>query len=330
VWQLSQVESFGAILTWCVLYSMIYSPTLPLTNALAFTHLPDRDRDFGRIRVWGTIGGIVAGIGVGQWLLHQHTPAFGAPEAIRAAQVAGMADAFRFSALIGIVQALFCLTLPATPPRRGPKKFAPGQATARFKLQPLRTLLLVAFIVSCMHQFYIFHSAGFLSRLEHPWTPYINKIFGVGGGGLMSIGHMSIIVVLGFMPLLAKRLSRKTLLTIGILAYIVRFAVFAYAPSPVTVIPALALEGLCFGCFFFVAFMIVDEETSPDIRASAQAIFNITAFGLAVIVGNVIAAMAAQVAGRNYALFFAIPMWVCVGCLILLLLLYPRKPVATA
>src|SRR5262249_6339869 len=105
--------------------------------------------------------------------------------------------------------------------------------------------------------------------------------FGVGGGGLMTIGQMSEIAVLALMPLVARRLARKTLLAVGLVAYVVRFAVFAYLPTPVAVLPALALQGLCFGCLFFVAFMVVDEETAPTIRASALGVFNIVAFGLA-------------------------------------------------
>ena len=68
VWQLASLETYNSFLVFSLLYSLIYSPTLSLTNSLAFHHLPDRDRDFGKIRVWGTIGWIVVGIGIGQWL----------------------------------------------------------------------------------------------------------------------------------------------------------------------------------------------------------------------------------------------------------------------
>jgi MFS family permease len=189
-------------------------------------------------------------------------------------------------------------------------------------------LLPLAFLISCTQQFYVFHSAGFLSRIDHPWTARINAVFGVGGAGLMTIGHMAEILVLAVMPLVATRVQRKALLAAGFLAYIVRFAVFAYLPTPVAVLPALALQGLCFGCVFFVAFMIVDEETTPDIRASAQAVFNIVAFGLAVIVGNLCAALVAQSARGNYRILFGIPMWAAILCLLLLFALYPRKRAA--
>ena len=75
----------------------------------------------------------------------------------------------------------------------------------------------------------------------------INRIFGVGGGGLMTIGQISEMCVLALMPLIVKKVSYKTLLCIGVLAYTLRFAVFAYLPFPAAVIPALALHGVCFG-----------------------------------------------------------------------------------
>ncbi|HVE41842.1 MAG TPA: MFS transporter, partial [Planctomycetota bacterium] len=148
VWFLSSVHSFGAFLVFSLFYGLIYAPTLALTNSLTFHHVPDRDRDFGKIRVWGTIGWIVVGIAVGQWLAAAHTPR--GPEAIEAAaakyhlaagtpaetivataQNAGRADAFRFSAILGIVMGLFCLVLPKTPPAKFSGNAGSGDAAIK-------------------------------------------------------------------------------------------------------------------------------------------------------------------------------------------------------
>lgn len=331
VWRLAEVEKYSSFVVFGLLYSLIYAPTLPLTNSLAFHHLPDRDRDFGRVRVWGTVGWIVVGIGIGQWLLLRHTPDASAGEgAVRLSQVAGMADSFRLSGLLGVVLGLYCLTLPKTPPQAGKAKFAPFEALGEVRKMPLIALFLVSFPIACVHQFYFVHTAGFLGTLKHPAADSINQVFGVGGGGLMTIGQMAEIFVLAFMPLLARAMSRKTLLTIGLLAYIARFAVFAYAPVPAAVIPALALHGLVFGCFFFVCFMIVDENTTSDVRASAQGLFNLVIVGLGTIVGNFFAGEVyarATVDGKtDFQLLFGIPMWICVACFAAHMLVYPRSP----
>ena len=333
VWQLAGVASYGGLITFALLYSLIYAPTLPLTNSLTFHHLPDRDRDFGKVRLWGTIGWIAVGIGIGQWLLHRHTPADGTVEAIRAAQVAGMADAFRLSALLGLGLGIFCFTLPKTPPQTGKRKSAPMEALAEIVRRPLRNplfwLFLITCPVACIHQFYFVHTASFLGSLEMPAESSINRIFGVGGGGLMTIGQIAEIGVLAMMPVVAKRLTRKSLLAIGLAAYVLRFAVFALLPQPWAVIPALALHGLCFGCFFFVAFMIVDELTTTDVRASAQGLFNLVVVGFGVIAGN---KFAGEVAARattdgvtDYEVLFGLPAIIAAVCFLALLVFYPTR-----
>jgi nucleoside transporter len=339
VWRLATVDTWPGLIAYSLLYSLLYAPTLALTNSLAFHHLVDRDRDFGKVRVWGTIGWIVVGIGFAQYLLYRHTPAGASPDVVRAAQVAGIADSLRLSAILGLGMAIYCLTLPKTPPQRGKKNFAAAEALKEVMGGSLKTLFLVSFFVGCIHQFYFVLTAPFLQSTINMSTEqgvgmWINRIFGAGGGGLMTIGQISELVVLAFIPIFAKRYSRKALLTVGLLAYVTRFAVFAFLPVPAAIIPALALHGLCFGCFIFVAFMIVDEETSGDVRASAQGLFNLVIVGLGTIIGNLFAGYVGKIAtrpdGTDFRVLFSIPMAVGIGCLILLLLFYPRKLPATA
>ncbi len=331
VWQLANLTEYDELLVFSLLYSLVYAPTLSLTNSLAFHHLPDRDRDFSRVRVWGTVGWIAVGIGVGQWLLRVWTPAGEPVDAVRASQVAGMADAFRVSAVLGAGLGLYCFTLPHTPPRRGGAGGALGaigQALGALRKRPLLVLFLVSFPVSCVHQFYFVHTAGFLGHLEIG-AAWIEQVLGVGGGGVMTIGQLSEIPVLFAIPWAARRVSRKTLLTAGLLAYVLRFTVFAYVQEPWAVLPALALHGVCFGCFFFVAFMIVDEETGTSVRASAQSLYNLVAVGFGIIAGNVFAGAVAEGAttdaGIDYEQLFAVPLLVTVGCLVAVLALYPRS-----
>jgi nucleoside transporter len=317
IWQLANVTTFSGFVIFGLLYSLIYAPTLGLTNSLAFHHLPDRDRDFGRVRVWGTVGWIVVGIGMGQWLYHHYTPDM---------VVGGMADSFRLSAILGAALGVYCFTLPTTPPQPGRFKFAPAEALIEVKRMPLLPLFLISLPIAVVHQFYFAHTAGFLASIQHPATETINKIFGVGGVGLMTIGQMAEILVLAAMPFLAKKLHRKVLLLVGLLAYTARFAVFAYLPTPAFVIPALALHGLIFGCYFFVCFMIVDEHTSADVKASAQGLFTLIIFGIGPIVGNFFAGIVSNHAKGSYETLFMIPMWICVACFFALLFTYPSKP----
>jgi nucleoside transporter len=329
VWQLAWIEGYWMFLGFSLAYSIIYAPTLSLTNSISFHHLPDRDRDFGKVRLWGTVGWIAVGIGFGQWLLHHHTPP--PPETnteiIRTAQLAGMADAFRLSGLLGVLMGVYCFSLPHTPPTPGRRASASMEALNEAKRQPLITLFLLAVPISCIHQFYFVHTAGFLDNFQSRTATVINDWFGVGGGGLMTIGQMSEILVLAMIPLVAKKWSRKSLLAIGICAYAARMALFAFvdrisAATGISEVPILmlgvALHGLCFGCFIFVAFMIVDEETTGDVRASAQSLFNMVIVGVGIIVGSKIATGLADWAalptgGIDYTRLFSVPMWASVA-----------------
>lgn len=325
IWQLAAVESFTGFLVFSLAYGLVYSPTLALTNSLAFHHLPDRDRDFGKVRVWGTVGWIAVGIAMGHWLAIAHSPADLDGEALRLAQVAGKADAFKLSAILGAVMGLFCFTLPHTPPSKSGEKNATFEALKEVRRQPLLTLFLLAVPVSCIHQFYFVHTESFLhAKLQAPG--FFGTLFGVGGGGFMTIGQMTEVVVLGLIPLVAARHSRKTLLGAGLIAYAARMALFAYAEdSAAALLLGVALHGFCFGCFIFVSFMVVDEETPADVRASAQNLYNLVIVGIGIIVGSKIAGWVADWAGKDYHKLFGVPMWSALACLTLLLLFYPSR-----
>ncbi len=352
IWQLSWIDSYAMFLGFSLLYSLIYAPTLALTNSLSFHHLPDRDRDFGKIRLWGTVGWIAVGIGIGQYLLHNYTPAIDpaltgvaleeAKQAQMAVQNAGIVMAFKLSAVLGIVMGLYCFTLPSTPPNKSESSNATAKALAEIRFQPLITLFFIAVPVSCIHQFYFVHTAPFVQQVQagagESLAAWFNSIFGVGGGGLMTLGQMSEILVLGAMPVLTVKFSRKTLLAVGLTAYVLRFFLFSNVGTITgvatdaqlgMVIGGILLHGLCFGCFIFVAFMVVDEQMTSDVKASGQNLFNLVIVGIGIIVGSLIAGWVAgwaTIEGQmQYDKLFSLPMWGAIGCLFLFLLCYPKK-----
>ena len=125
------------------------------------------------------------------------------------------------------------------------------------------------------------------------------------------------------------------LLCIGLAAYALRMAIFAFMPDLVPVLFGVALHGLCFGCFIFVAFMVVDEHTTKDVRATAQNLFNLVIVGIGIIVGRyfatgVIGNWATVDGEMNYVRLFTFPMWMAVACLVIMLVAYPNraKPLA--
>ena len=337
VWQLASIESYWVFFAISIVYSVIYTPTIALTNSLAFHHMPDRDRDFGFVRLWGTVGWIVVGVGIGQWLLH----AYSADEIAR-----GMMDAFKLSAILGAIMGVYCFTLPRTPPQKGKQASATAEAIKEIKTNPLLTLFLIAVPVSMIHQFYFVYTSGFLNEFQSQaegTVSAINKIFGVGGGGLMTIGQMAEIVVLFAIPFVAGKVSRKGLLAVGLAAYALRMFLFSQVEwlSGTTgvaeigiLMSGIALHGLCFGCFIFVAFMIVDEQCSSDVKASAQNLFNLVIVGIGIVLGSYVAGQIGDWATTDdvvdYSKLFSIPMYASLVCLGLLLAFYPRRPMTVS
>jgi len=332
VWQLASIESFWTFFAISILYSIVYAPTIALTNSLAFHHMPDRNRDFGFVRLWGTVGWIVVGVGIGQWLLRSYSTE----------EVAkGMMDAFKLSAILGAAMGVYCFTLPKTPPQEGQQSSATIEAMKEVRFNPLLTLFLLAIPVSMIHQFYFVYTPGFLGEYQaqaEGTVEAINSVFGVGGGGLMTIGQMAEILVLFLIPFVASTWSRKTLLAIGLAAYALRMFLFSQvewlqATTGMAEIGILmggiALHGLCFGCFIFVAFMVVDEECTSDVKASAQNLFNLVIVGIGIVLGSYVAGQIGDWATAdgvmNWSKLFSIPMYAAVVCLGLLLAFYPGK-----
>ena len=156
----------------------------------------------------------------------------------------------------------------------------------------------------------------------------------------MTLGQMSEIVVLALMPILTVTFNRKSLLAIGLVAYALRFYLFqsvgtvegsASEMQLAMVVGGILLHGLCFGCFIFVAFMVVDEQMSADIKASGQNLFNLVVIGIGIIVGSLVAGWVAGWAKvddvMHYDKLFSIPMWGAIGCLAIFLIAYPNKAI---
>jgi MFS family permease len=200
---------------------------------------------------------------------------------------------------------------------------------------PLVLLFLIAVPVSIIHQFYFVQADAFIGSVQASivekgaFEKTISEVFGVGGG-LMTIGQMTEILVLAMMPFLTKWFTRKHLLLIGLAAYALRMALWAFMPTLPFVMAGIALHGLCFGCFIFVAFMIVDENTTGDIRATAQSLFNLVIVGIGTIVGSIVAAnivgnWASASGTMDYAKLFTVPMWMAIGCFAIILVAYPNR-----
>jgi len=282
-WYTATQTEYSAWLYLSIIYSVLYMPTLALSNSLAFSHIEDKENTFPKIRVWGTIGWIAASwafpmIWLQQDLSFQLMPPFiSGPEVANV--TARLADALKFSAMISIAYGVFCFMLPHTPPKADAvEKLAFKKAFSLFNNRSFLVLVLASLGVSIIHQIYFLQTGPFLSSIG---------IKDSAIGPAMTIGQFAEIATMAYLGFFLKRLGYKKVITIGIMAYFARYAIFgtSFLPAWVMVI-SQAFHGFCFAFFFAAGFIYVDKLADDDVRHSAQTVFGIIIFGGGPVVGG--------------------------------------------
>lgn len=274
---LASQTTFQAWLWLSVLYSIIYMPTIAISNSLAFAHLRDPERQFPPIRLWGTIGWIaVSWVFPMVWLQVDLRFSVWPPPFLigteRADVVPRLADALRLSGILGALYGVYCLTLPHTPPRPSIEKLAFAKAFGLFRQRGLLVLTLAALPISIIHTIYFIQTSQFLPTLPGVRTADV--------GPAMTIGQFSEIFVLAALGFFVRRVGFKWLLTIGCLAYVLRFTIFSLGTPTALVVASQALHGVCFACFYATAFIYVERIAPADVRHSAQTVFGIIILGI--------------------------------------------------
>ena len=264
-------ESFNSMLVLMGGWSLVYAPTLALTNSLAFHHMPDAENKFGLVRVWGTIGWIAASFSLTG--IRKLWPD-GLP-------VLSGADSLWLGAAGSFILAVYCLALPHTPPAQsGERPWAFLEALRLLKDPFFLVFIIVVFVVSTELQFYYIFTSPFLESLG---------IHSSNVPAIMSIAQIAEIGMMLALPWMLSKWGVRRALAIGILAWPLRYAVFAYGGPKWLVIAALSLHGLCFVCFLVVAFIYVNSVAPRDIKASAQALITFVSLGLGLAVGSLFA-----------------------------------------
>ncbi|HXD36514.1 MAG TPA: nucleoside permease [Rhodanobacter sp.] len=261
----AQQQAFGLIYATLLLYSLCYMPTLALTTSLAMRHIDDPREEFGAIRVFGSIGWILVGLVVG------------------AAGVEATASPLYLAAGLSLAMAGYCLTLPATPPLAGNKRFELRQALPLEALHLLRgrsmaVFALASFLICIPLQFYYAFTNLFL-----------NEVGVVNAAGKMTGGQMSEILCMLLIPWFFRRLGVKYMLAVGMLAWVVRYVLFAFgAPGELMWMLwfGIILHGICFDFFFVVGQIYIDREAPPALRAATQGLITFLTYGLGMFVGS--------------------------------------------
>ncbi|MBL8825784.1 MAG: nucleoside permease [Planctomycetaceae bacterium] len=286
----SQTVFYGTLIT----FFLCYMPTLALTNSLSFHHLTDPGRQFPGIRVLGTLGWIVAGnlVGYIQTLDGKYSlvvrefmgiPLGGSAEVVPGMTgIEGTSVPMVIAAASQVLLALFCLVLPHTPPSN-----PTGQVTVRailgidalqlMKRWPFAVFVVGSFLIAIPLQFYYNYTNFFLNKVDVP-----------NAAAKMSYGQMSEVVFMLLMPLFFARLGVKKMLLFGMLAWAVRYVLFAFGRPETSMwmlYGGILLHGICYDFFFVTGQIYVDREADNKIRGAAQGFIAFVTLGLGSFIG---------------------------------------------
>ncbi len=310
----ARTTDFGAMATLMLVYCLVYAPTLALTNSIAMINLEDSEREFGAIRVWGTLGWIAAGLLLTGWRW--------AGDNGTALTLQG--DMLLLAGALSIVMGVQAFTLPHTPPvKEGVKPWAFLESLKMLKVTDFAVFVGITFVVATELEFYYILTAPFLE----------SDTIGVSSTNVpavMTIAQFAEIFVMAFLlsRFLKKYGMRKTL-AIGVIAWPIRYIIFAIGSPTWLVIASLALHGFCYVFFFVAAFIYVDKVAPPDIRASAQSLIAIVALGLGRFLGSIFAGKIRDVfttAGvTNWTYVFLVPCALTVLCAVAFLLFFREE-----
>jgi nucleoside transporter len=292
-------------------WSLVYAPTLALTNSITFHHLPDAEKKFGLVRVFGTLGWIAAGLLL--TLLRKLWP--------QAIAGLGGADSLWLAGLLSLLLGAFSFLLPHTPPARvGSSPWAFLAAIKMLRDPSFALLTAVAFVVSTELMFYYVLTAPFLQTI------------GVASDNVPAVMTIAQVAEIGTMialPWMIGRWGIRKTMVVGILAWPMRYAIFAYGQPKWLVIAALTLHGLCYVCFFVVSFIYVNSVASPDIRASAQAFITFVTLGAGLYLGSLFAGWIRDhftTSGVvNYTNVFLVPCLLTIVCAIVFFISFKER-----
>jgi nucleoside transporter len=251
----------------CLLHLMCFMPTLGLGNSIVFANVTDQSQ-FPQIRVWGTIGWIVAGLTVGflGW--------------------SSSFEIFRLAAGSAIALGLFCFMLPHTPP---PAKGEPLKLRTLLMADAFRLLSEPAFAV------FILCSTLICIPLAY-YYGFTSNLLGQTGfeqpASTMTLGQMSEIFFMLLVPFFFRRLGVKWMILVGMAAWVVRYLLFAFgAPEQVVwmMLAAVLLHGVCYDFFFVTGFMYTDAKAPTDVRGQAQSMLVFFTQGIGMFIGYRIA-----------------------------------------
>jgi len=264
LYALSQISDYGTFYVVLLGYTICYMPTLALTNAIAFRQMTDPSKEFGFIRVLGTIGWIVVGLIIGF------------------TKIEASALTFQIASAASLLLGLYSFFLPHTPPKvSGPvsvRDVLGLDALALLKDRPFATMFLASLLICIPLSFYYAFA-----------NPFLNEVGLENAAGKMTMGQMSELGFMVLLPFFLTRLGVKRIVMLAMVCWGLRYVLFAYGNSGSAawmLYAGIILHGICYDFFFVTGQIFVDRKAPEHLRSSAQGMITLATYGLGMLVGS--------------------------------------------
>lgn len=272
-----QSSDFSNFYLLVLAYMILYMPTLALVNSVSFNQMDDPTKDFAHIRVWGTIGWILAGLMISYVFSWDSESAIGAGL---------LRNTFLMVAVASAVLGLMSFFLPKTPPTADKSNVSVSSIMGLDALKLLKDRNFLVFFISsiliCIPLAFYYSQAN----------PFLVEVGVENATGKMTIGQISEVLFMLLLPVFFKRFGIKWTLVIGMLAWAVRYLLFAYGDAGETgfmLILGIALHGICYDFFFVSGQIYTDSKAGEHVKSAAQGLITLATYGLGMLIGFYVA-----------------------------------------
>lgn len=272
LWFISGQTGFGSFYSLLLIYMILFMPTLALVNAIALKQVSSAEKEFGGLRVWGTIGWIVAGLIIG-WMAWEKNPA-------------DLSVTFKVAAVVAAGFGIFSFFLPDTPPPKAGKDVSFAEVIGLDALKVLKDrnylIFFIASILICIPLAFYYGQTN----------QFLNEAGMQGAAGKQTMGQMSETLFLFLMPLFFARFGIKQMLLIGMVAWVLRYVLFAYGNTDSglwMLMAGIILHGICYDFFFVTGQIYTDRKAGERVRSSAQGLITLATYGLGMYIGFYVA-----------------------------------------
>lgn len=270
LWFIATSDGFSTFLMLIILYMCLYMPTLALVNSIAMRHMANPAQQFPRIRVFGSIGWIVAGllIALFDWERQQL-----------------LQSTFKLAAIASLLLAAYAWTLPDTAPlKRGENitiKEVLGWDAISLLGNRAFAVFFVASIAICIPLAFYYNFTN----------AFLNDLGVQGAAGLQSLGQVSEVLMMLAMPLLFVRMGVKVMLAVAMAAWVLRYVCFAYGnidTGYALLVIGIVLHGICYDFFFVAGQIYTDKHAGERFRSAAQGFITLATYGIGMLIGTLI------------------------------------------